>query len=187
MFHKCPTLEANRVILSPIDSSMALDLFNMWSTEGYAEISGFDKPEKISVVSAAVEDFRELNQSGCYFKWAIRNKMSGSFLGECELYAIRPQIRPCIEWAIGFSLKKDVWGKGFMTEALERILKFACQEFIVNRIKADVLPENIKSRKILEKLGFEYEGLQKSKNFINGTFRSMALMAHTRQRYHENI
>jgi hypothetical protein len=68
----------------------------MWSTEGYAEISGLNKPENISAVSAAVEDFRELNQSGC-FKWVIRNKMSGSFLGECELYAIRPQIRPRLE------------------------------------------------------------------------------------------
>jgi len=166
---------------------VAFDLFDMWSTDGYAEISGINKPENISAVLAAVEGFRELNQSGCYFKWAIRNKMSGSFLGECELYAIRPQIRPCLEWAIGFSLKKDVWGNGFMTETLERILKFAFQEFIVNRIKADVLPENINSRKILEKLGFEYEGLQKSKDFIDGTFKSMVLMAHTRQRYHENL
>ena len=187
MLNKCPTLEAHRVVLSPIDSSVAIDLFAMWSSDGLAEISGFNKPQDIKTVSAAIECFKALNQTGYYFKWVIRNKLSGSFLGECELYAIKPQIYPCLEWGIGFTLKRDVWGEGFMTEALERILKFAFHEFIVNRIKADVLPENLKSRKILEKLGFEYEGLQKSKDFANGKFNSMILLAHTRQRYHENF
>jgi ribosomal-protein-alanine N-acetyltransferase len=156
----------------------------MWTAPGFAQSSGFDRPRDLASVAAAVEGFIELNRTGHYFKWVIRSKASQEFFGECELYLLNPQGQPNLEWVLGYGLRPDAWGQGYMCEALTTVLAFAFQEYVVVRIKADLLPGNHRSQKVLQTLGFVYEGLQASKQFMNGQFHAMVLMAHWRERYH---
>jgi len=46
-----------------------------------------------------------------------------------------------------------------MTEALEAIIEFGFQTVGLNRIQAVVMPSNVASERLLEKLGFEPEGV----------------------------
>ena len=108
---------------------------------------------------------------------------TNEFLGELESYPLKPQIRPWIEWGLGYSLKKSAWGNGYMTEALNRLLLFAFTETLIIRLKADVLTTNVRSIHLLHKVGFLHEGIQTSKNFSNGQFNDMALMAYARERF----
>ena len=62
---------------------------------------------------------------------------------------------------IGFTLSPQYWNKGIMTEAAERVVKYAFEEMGILRIQAECISENIGSSKVLEKLGMRYEGEQK--------------------------
>jgi ribosomal-protein-alanine N-acetyltransferase len=179
----CPTLISERIVMQPIQLEDADNLFEMWTTDGFDISGGYEKPISIQAVADSINYFMVLNTSGFYLKWSIRLRDTNEFLGELECYPLKPQIRPWIEWGLGYSLKKSAWGNGYMTEALNRFLVFAFEEISVIRLKADVLPSNLRSLHLLNKVGFLHEGVQISKNFSNGKLNDMALMAYARERF----
>jgi uncharacterized cupin superfamily protein/RimJ/RimL family protein N-acetyltransferase len=59
---------------------------------------------------------------------------------------------------MGVVLHEDYWGRGIMTEALKELAKFIWENYDVNRIQAQCKKENIRSFKMLTKVGMTYEG-----------------------------
>jgi ribosomal-protein-alanine N-acetyltransferase len=60
---------------------------------------------------------------------------------------------------VGYALSPIHWRQGIMSEALLAVVQFAYEAMEVHRIQALVEPRNIASRKLLEKFGFQQEGL----------------------------
>jgi RimJ/RimL family protein N-acetyltransferase len=60
---------------------------------------------------------------------------------------------------IGYWTAKSYWGRGFCTEAATAVLEYGFTALSLNRIQASVLPRNPASRRVLEKLGMQCEGL----------------------------
>lgn len=56
---------------------------------------------------------------------------------------------------LGYFLRRDRWGQGFMSEALAAFLPFAFSTLALPEIRADVDPLNTASLRVLQKLGFE--------------------------------
>jgi [ribosomal protein S5]-alanine N-acetyltransferase len=69
---------------------------------------------------------------------------------------------------LGYQLDEQEINQGFMTEALRRAIAFAFDEMRLHRIEANVMPRNLRSRRVLEKLGFAEEGLARQYLKING-------------------
>ena len=61
------------------------------------------------------------------------------------------------EIEVGYSMIKEYWGKGIGTEAARAWLDHGFREHGLERIVAIALPENIASRRIMEKLGMKFE------------------------------
>lgn len=59
-------------------------------------------------------------------------------------------------YEIGFHIKSDQWGKGFASEASNRVIEYAFKEFKVSALYAGHNPDNEASKKLLLKLGFKY-------------------------------
>ena len=72
---------------------------------------------------------------------------------------------------IGYWLGKAFWGRGLVTEAAAEVVRWAFEEQQFNRIYAAVFPENIASRRVLEKLGFTYEGTLRQHQCKWGVFK----------------
>ena len=58
----------------------------------------------------------------------------------------------------GAFLKKEYWGKGYVTEALEELLRFAFEEDGVRRVDTCCLSDNLRSARAMEKSGLIFEG-----------------------------
>lgn len=65
---------------------------------------------------------------------------------------------PDCEIEIGYILISSAWGKGYATEAAQRLLKFAFEETPLDNIVAAIDTENTASQSVLEKCGLVYEG-----------------------------
>ncbi len=78
---------------------------------------------------------------------------------------------------LGFSVDAAHEKQGLMKEGLESLLTFAFEDLKLNRVMANHLPENKRSAKLLEKLGFEVEGHAKKYLCINGVWRDHVLTA----------
>jgi RimJ/RimL family protein N-acetyltransferase len=58
---------------------------------------------------------------------------------------------------IGYTLSPEYQGNGYASEAVKAIIEYIFNELKKHRISASVDPENVKSIKLLEKLGFRKE------------------------------
>ena len=59
---------------------------------------------------------------------------------------------------LGYALGEAFWGQGFMTEAAGVVVAFGVEMMHLDLISATCYPFNLRSRRVLEKLGFRYEG-----------------------------
>lgn len=78
---------------------------------------------------------------------------------------------------VSYDLAEEYWGKGIMTSCLKKICDYAFYEFKVNRIEANVVPENNNSLNLLQKNGFVREGYLRQHRLHKGQFRDVVLLS----------
>ena len=71
---------------------------------------------------------------------------------------------------LGYRLDGDEAGKGYMTEAIKGALDTVFGEYGLHRIEANIMPKNIRSLRVVEKLGFQNEGYARKYLKINGVW-----------------
>ncbi|RAP78684.1 30S ribosomal protein S5 alanine N-acetyltransferase [Paenibacillus montanisoli] len=69
---------------------------------------------------------------------------------------------------LGYRMDAREQGRGYMSEALARIISFAWSELKLHRIEANIMPRNAASLQVVRKLGFQDEGLARDYLRING-------------------
>lgn len=69
---------------------------------------------------------------------------------------------------LGYKLDANEINKGYMTEAIRKGIDVIFNEFGLHRIEANIMPKNVRSMRVLEKLGFYNEGLAYKYLKING-------------------
>lgn len=82
---------------------------------------------------------------------------------------------------LGYYLGEEYWRKGIMTQAVSLLCKKIFDETDILRIYAEPFAYNTGSRRVLEKAGFQFEGIMKNNAVKNGQVLDMALYALTRQ------
>jgi len=87
-----------------------------------------------------------------YGLWAVEARSGGALMGRCGLQRI-PETE---EVEIDFLLGKPFWGHGFATEAASAGLDYARTALVAPRIVGIVHPENLASRRVLEKIGMRF-------------------------------
>ena len=79
--------------------------------------------------------------------------------------------------SLGYWLGEEYANNGFMTEGLRAIIHYANKTLNVTRLEAATLPNNVASKRVLEKCEFKYEGVGQSYLQINGRWRTHVLYA----------
>jgi ribosomal-protein-alanine N-acetyltransferase len=69
---------------------------------------------------------------------------------------------------LGYRIDKSETSKGYATEAVDRIVSFAFNDLELHRIEANIMPANMASINVVNKLGFTNEGISKKYLKING-------------------
>jgi ribosomal-protein-alanine N-acetyltransferase len=98
---------------------------------------------------------REINRMEKYgFQyWAIHLLSDGEHVGCCGLRPYRPEDGAP---ELGFHLRPKYWGKGLAAEAARAAIAYAFETLGAKALSAGHHPENLASKKVIEKLGFEY-------------------------------
>ncbi|KAK9474875.1 GNAT family N-acetyltransferase [Dipodascopsis tothii] len=104
-------------------------------------------------------------ERGEYLKLAIVENETKRLAGMCLLFGVHEASRRC--W-IGFCLANQFWGKGYMTEALTGFLDYAHKILAMRRFEADTDPNNTRCQAVLERMGFEREGLLRERWLVDG-------------------
>lgn len=104
---------------------------------------------------AEVEDWIRRNRAryidAGFGLWAMLLKGSDELIGDCGCYV--REIEGNVDCELGWHVRRDLWGRGYATEAARHCIEFAFVKLGMDRIIALVRPENIGSCRVAEKNG----------------------------------
>ena len=82
---------------------------------------------------------------------------------------------------IGYWVVPEVAGRGVTPTAVALVTDYLFNEIGLHRVEIDIRPENEASLRVVEKLGFRYEGLKQRYIHINGAWRDHYVFALTHE------
>ena len=99
--------------------------------------------------------------------WVVVEKSTNKLMGYIGFWRI---MNEHCRAEIGYALKPEFWGRGFMTESLTRLIDFGFNDLKIHSFEANVNPENKRSILLLEKLNFKKEAYFRENYFFDGKF-----------------
>lgn len=166
--NKFPTLSTERLVLSqPIVSDLEDVVFQMNSTSEISENTlslPFPYKEENAHFWFKMAEDGFANKDA--FIFGIREKENLKLIGAIGLHLDIGSHKA----EVGYWLGKSFWNKGYVSEALQKVLKFGFEELNLNKIYASHFLHNPASGKVLEKNGFVYEGTLYQEIFKNNQF-----------------
>lgn len=93
-----------------------------------------------------------------FFAYAIILRNKPTWLGQCGLTAIPGTDLKAGQVFLWFSLLPAYWRHGYMTEAVQALIRLAFSKLDIKIIEAECDPQNKGSARVIEKAGFTYIG-----------------------------
>ncbi len=148
-------LETERLFLKNISADDREFVFSEFSDDSVNRYL-FDM-EPLTGIDGADEiiEFYTRPEPRSHHRWILIRKSDGTRMGTCGFHVWNREER---RTEVGYDLKEEFWDKGYMSEALREILKFAADEMKVERVDAHIYPENSRSIRLAEKFGFVPSG-----------------------------
>jgi ribosomal-protein-alanine N-acetyltransferase len=179
-----PELETTRLTLRLVRPAMAASMARFFADNWEGHLDRWSPPAAPGYFEAKfwrdrLERAALEWESGGAARFALQphGPESGPVIGTCNYTNIvRGPFQAC---HLGYQIARDRQGLGLMREALEALDAFAFEAMGLHRIMANYVPENERSGKLLERLGFEREGFAKRYLYINGAWRDHVLTALT--------
>ncbi|MCR5452341.1 MAG: GNAT family N-acetyltransferase [Lachnospiraceae bacterium] len=158
-------------VLSESDAKMVADFYNRNYDDfkKYEPFSG-KNVTTVSFERRLLEAEIEQLKAGQQVRFHVFEKNDPfTVIGTVSLREIK---RSCYGSAVlGYKMDQNYRNKGYATEAIKRSIEIVANECELHRIEATVLPDNNASIRVLEKLGFEREGLLREKIFLEGEWK----------------
>ena len=87
---------------------------------------------------------------------------------------------------IGYVLNPRYRGQGLMPEAVRRVLRFGFDMMGLHRIEARYMIGNDASRRVMDKVGMHFEGIQREAMLVKGVYRDIGICAILAQEHRIN-
>jgi ribosomal-protein-alanine N-acetyltransferase len=139
------------------------ETMRFWDWPAFADAETVEE-----IVAAQIADM----ETGNSLYWAVCRDAHGTAIGCCDLSEI-DQHHARAE--VGFLFGRASWGQGFAVEAMTAIVDYASGELGLKRLWARFHAGNEKSRILLGRLGFTYEGTLRGYVLREGTRRDCVL------------
>jgi RimJ/RimL family protein N-acetyltransferase len=110
----------------------------------------------------------------------VADRRDDRFIGTTALFALAG---PMHRAELGYSLLPSRQGQGLASEAVRLALGHAFDVLGLERIEADVDPRNQASCRLLEKLGFQREGVLRNRWRVGGEFADSIIFGLLRHEY----
>ena len=148
-------LTTDRLTLRPIAPDDAAAMYSLRSNPLVTRYTGLPLWTSIDQATARAERDMAAARAGDCLLLALEQRNRPGMIGSCLLFHLD---EPCRRAEVGYELHPASWGNGYMHEALQALLQYGFASMNLNRIEADVDPDNAASVRTLERLGFQFEG-----------------------------
>ncbi len=149
-------IQTQRLTLRPLQRGDAVALHGLMSDAEVMAYWDIGEVEDFELTSRILDSQLKAAKRGDAIHWAILRAEDGCFIGACDLSDIDRWHRRA---EIGFISAKAFWGEGYTLEAMQAVLNHAAQALRLRKLSARAHVGNQRSARLLERLGFEQEGV----------------------------
>jgi ribosomal-protein-alanine N-acetyltransferase len=167
VFDQFPNIETKNLILESFTIQDAEELFKIRSDNRVTKYLDRNNHKTVEESKTMIQGIIQSYKDKTGINWIIREKGSLKVVGYIGFWSL---IKENVRAEIGYALKPEYWGKGYMSEALFKVIEYGFKEFELHSIVGNVNPENKSSIKILEKFGFKKEAYFREDYLFNGKF-----------------
>lgn len=121
--------------------------------------------EAIEVIERRVKAF----ESGYGIRWGIARQQDNRLIGSCGF----TWDRNANAAEVGYELASQFWRQGIMSEALRALLQYGFEVIELEYVIAQVMLANVASKKLLQKLGFQSQGILQQHRFWKGQYHNL--------------
>lgn len=156
LFSNFPYIEYNDIVLKKIEENNLNDLNDIYSNENLYRYKPGNAKKSIEAVKNIINHFeRDFIKKKTIFLGIFYKKYSEKLVGVVEIFNVDEKVNMA---TIGYTLNESYFGEGIATNAVKALIDFLFNEININRIQADVMVENIKSKNVLIRNKFTREG-----------------------------
>ncbi|MGB5529457.1 MAG: GNAT family N-acetyltransferase [Ignavibacteriaceae bacterium] len=167
IFKSFPEFKSERLLFRKILLNDAKDILLIRSNDDVMRFMDVPRHNSISDSEKLIQLVEESYNKEDGINWAIIEKHSNSFVGYFGFFRIIPE--HC-RAEIGYALKPEFWGKGYMYETINSMVRFGFENMNLHSVEANVNPLNESSKKVLERIGFKKEAYFRENYLFNNKF-----------------
>ncbi|WP_421377935.1 GNAT family N-acetyltransferase [Bacillus salacetis] len=140
---EAPEIQTERLILRPRAEKDIPNMLKMFNNDEVREFLGKNPPRD---EQSMLEMVRNRNET----KWTVALKDTDEFIGDVMI----PEIAESYLGEIGYRFMREHWGGGYAYEAVSAVIEHSKSTLNLKRLSATIDDKNMKSKKLIEKLGF---------------------------------
>ena len=172
-------LETKRLLLKPYNQDYAEMIFPVVSQFEISDtMIAIPHPYPRQAVHQWIDYLEKSAEQGTAFEFAIFSKdHTENYIGNCGLVSISKSHQKA---EIAYFIDKKQWGKGYATEAALLMIEYGFEKLGLERIYGHCMSRNPASRKVMEKIGFKFEGTLRHAIKKDDVFEDIDLLGMTR-------
>ncbi|WP_346885803.1 GNAT family N-acetyltransferase [Clostridium sp. UBA4395] len=148
-------IETERLVLKNISSDDRDFIFSEFSDDVVNRHLFYAEPLTDAEGTDEIINFYTQQEPRLQNPWIIIRKSDGIKMGTCGFHCWNKRE---YKVEIGYDLKEEFWGNGYMQEAIKEIITFAIINMKIKEISACIYIDNKRSIHLVENLGFVLSG-----------------------------
>ena len=167
IFDTFPELESELLMYRAYnrdDAKMLLEIRRHAAVSKYMDTT---IPKSVEDTEKRIEGYHNAFTNNEGITWAIKEKSSEELIGDIGIWSID---KKNARGDIGYILHPNYWKKGYMTEALNILIRFGFNDLKLHSYAANVNVYNENSKALLLKLGFKLEATFRENFYYDGHF-----------------
>ena len=182
-FTPFPELKTARLFLRRITEEDAEVVFSLRSNPDVMQYVPRPLAKTIQDAHNHISEINSKIDSNVGINWAITLKGNPAMIGIIGHYRLEPQNYRA---EIGYMMLPEFHGKGYVSEAIQKITTFGFEEMNLHSIEAIIDPDNFASARVLEKNQYIKEAHLKENQFYEGRFLDTVIYSLLRKNYKKN-
>ena len=177
-FTKFPELDLEDVLLRKISAEDVADFYEYITDKEVVKfLSDSEIPSSLESAKMELMYWASLYERKRSIYWAISDKSNGKLIGTCGFNSWSKEHSRA---EISYDLSTKYWNRGIMTKVVNAITKFGFDVMKVKRIQATIVTFNTASVRVLEKCGYNKEGILENFGVLHGKQEDFYMHAITR-------
>jgi len=180
IFREPPILETKRLYLRKMLKSDSEDMYEYSANREVTKYLLWEPHLSETYTRKYLSYLQSRYRAGDFYDWAVVWRRTEKMIGTCGFTRFNFESNSA---EVGYVLNPAFWGYGIAPEAVLTVMRFGFVNLGLHRIEAKYMIGNDRSRRVMEKLGMQFEGVARDSMHVKGGFVSVGTCAILRDEF----